>query len=89
MLTTAQQIVKIKLALGIGAIPDATIEVWLTDVKDAMKRAGCSDSVINADTSIGTLTRGVSDLWNYGAGDTEFSTVFLQRVSQLALGGKV
>ncbi|MBO7211049.1 MAG: hypothetical protein J6V44_08655 [Methanobrevibacter sp.] len=88
-MTEAQQIAKIKSALGIGAgIPDDTISVWLTDAKDFMLKAGVPTSVINADTTIGTLTRGVSDLWNYGSGDTGFSTVFEKRVAQLALGNK-
>lgn len=87
MLTTEQQITQIKAALGIGdGIPDETITVWLTDVKDYMLNAGVPTSVINAQTSIGTLTRGVADSWNYGAGNTGFSTLFKERVAQLALG---
>lgn len=87
-LTTAQQLTKIKAALGIGeGIPDATLEVWLSDVKDFMLNAGVPNSVINSDTTIGTLARGVSDIWNYG--DTaSYSQVFIMRVSQLALGVK-
>ena len=86
-LTNQEQITQIKAALGIGdGIPDATINVWLTDVKDYMLNAGVPNSVINAQTTIGTLTRGVADCWNYGAGNTGFSTLFKERVAQLALG---
>ena len=86
-LTNEQQITQIKQALGIGdGIPDATINVWLSDVKDFMLNAGVPTSVINADTSIGTLARGVSDTWNYGDGNTDYSNAFKMRVSQLALG---
>lgn len=85
-LTNEQQLTQIKAALGITGIPDATINVWLTDVKDVMLNAGVPTSVINADTTIGTLTRGVADLWNYGAGNTGLSTYFKERVAQLALG---
>ena len=87
MLSNNEQITKIKQALGIGAgIPDATIDVWLTDVKDYMKNAGVPIDVINADSTIGTLTRGVSDCWSYGAGGTGLSPLFKERVAQLALG---
>lgn len=85
-LTTEQQLTQIKQALGITGIPDETITVWLTDVKDAMLNAGVPNSVINAQTTIGTLTRGVADLWNYGAGNTSLSPYFKERVAQLALG---
>lgn len=86
-LTSDEQITQIKQALGIGdGIPNATISVWLTDVKDYMLNAGVPNSVINAQTTIGTLTRGVADCWNYGAGNTGWSTLFTQRVAQLALG---
>lgn len=85
-LTTEQQLTQIKQALGITGIPDETITVWLTDVKDYMLNAGVPNSVINAQTTIGTLTRGVADCWNYGAGNTGWSTLFKERVAQLALG---
>mgnify|MGYP000958638401 CR=1 FL=1 len=87
MLTNEEQIAQIKQALGIGdGIPDETINVWLSDVKDYMLNAGVPTTVINAQTAIGTLTRGVADSWNYGAGNTGYSTLFKERVAQLALG---
>lgn len=87
MLTNEQQLTQIKAALGIGnGIPDATLNVWLSDVKDYMLNAGVPNSVINAPTTIGTLTRGVADSWNYGAGNTGYSTLFKERVAQLAIG---
>jgi len=88
-LTNEQQIAQIKQALGIGdGIPDATINVWLSDVKDFMLNAGVPTSVINAQSTIGTLARGVSDTWNYGDGNTAYSMVFKMRVAQLALGNR-
>lgn len=88
-LTNEQQIAQIKQALGIGdGIPDATINVWLSDVKDFMLNAGVPTGVINAETTIGTLARGVSDIWNYGDGNTAYSMVFKMRVAQLALGNR-
>lgn len=87
-MTTSEQITKIKKGLGIAeGIPDETVEIWLTDVKDFMKNAGVPDHVINASTTIGLLARGVSDIWNYGDSEkTDFSVVFKQRVAQLSLG---
>lgn len=85
-LTSTEQLAQIKQALGIGdGIPDATLNVWLTDVKDYMLNAGVPVNVINAQSSIGTLARGVADCWNYGNGNTGFSILFKERVSQLAL----
>lgn len=87
-MTTNEQITKIKQGLGIAeGIPDATVEIWLTEVKDFMKNSGVPDHVINASTTIGLLARGVSDIWNYGDSEkTGFSVVFMQRVAQLSLG---
>ena len=88
-LSTTEQLTQIKAALGIGdGIPDATLTVWLTDVKDYMLNAGVSNSVINSASTIGTLTRGVADCWSYGAGGVGFSPLFKERVAQLALGKK-
>lgn len=89
-MTTTEQLAQIKTALGIGeGIPDEIITVWLTDVKDYMLNAGVPNSVINANSSIGTLARGVADCWNYsGSGNTGFSPLFKERVAQLALGNR-
>lgn len=88
-MTDSEQLTAIKTALGIGSgIPDAMLSVWLTDVKDYMLSAGVPESVINAPSTIGTLTRGVSDCWNYGNTNTGFSTLFKERVCQLSLGAK-
>ncbi len=87
-MTTTEQITKIKQAVGIAeGIPDATIEIWLDEVKDFMRNAGVPEHVINANTTVGLLARGVSDIWNYGDSDKlGFSKVFEQRVVQLSVG---
>lgn len=70
---------KVKTALGIvGEYQNATIQEYIDEVL-----AFCADAgVINP--SVGLVTRGVADLWNYGAGDGKLSTYFIQRVTQLA-----
>ena len=40
--------------------------------------------VLENNITPGIVTRGVSDLWNYGAGEGKFSEYFLQRATQLA-----
>ncbi len=72
---------QVKDALGItGDYLDNTLLPYLEDVKDYIKGAGVSESNI----TIGILARGVSDLWNYGAGDGKLSPYFMQRVAQLS-----
>lgn len=76
---------KVKNALGIiGEYQDPTIRIHIDDVKEYMKDAGVRENVVNDSVSTGAISRGVADLWNYGAGTASFSNYFLQRVTQLA-----
>jgi hypothetical protein len=43
--------------------------------------------MIGTKTTAGTVARGVSDLWNYGAGAGKLSEYFYERVIQLSSGG--
>lgn len=75
---------KVKSALGItGTFQDPTLNLYISEVKEYLLDAGVSQAVINSSTSIGVITRGVADLWNYGAGNAELSPYFLQRAIQL------
>lgn len=75
---------KVKSALGItGDYQDDTLNVYIDDVKAYMKAAGVNELVINSAVSIGAISRGVADLWNYGSGNAKFSEYFMQRVTQL------
>lgn len=75
---------KVKSALGItGDYQNDTLNVYIDDVKAYMKAAGVNELVINSAVSIGAISRGVADLWNYGAGNAKFSEYFIQRVTQL------
>ncbi len=81
----AEVLERVKNALGItGTFQDDTITEYIEEVKAFMSDAGVSEEVINSKTSVGVITRGVSDLWNYGAGNTDFSPYFVKRVIQLA-----
>ena len=72
----------VKTALGItGTYQDATIQIYIDEVTAFLAGAGVPTSKITA----GIVARGVSDLWNYGAGDGKLSEYFIQRASQLAL----
>ena len=79
MLTT------VKTALNItGNYQDAALQTYIDEINEYMKSAGVDDSLINTKVSAGTVTRGVADLWNYGAGAGKLSSYFYERVIQLS-----
>ena len=72
----------VKAALGItGTYQDATISEYFADVVSFLEGGGVPADKITD----GVVARGVSDLWNYGAGEGKLSTYFMQRAAQLAL----
>lgn len=76
---------KIKANIGItGSYQDETIKGYIEEVKQFLIDAGVSRKVVEAESSIGVITRGVIDLWNYGSGGTSLSPYFMQRAIQLA-----
>lgn len=82
-MTDAEILAKVKSALGITSdCQNDTLTIYIDDVKGFMRAAGVCETVLNSAASVGAICRGVADLWNYGQG-TEFSTYFMQRVSQL------
>lgn len=75
---------KVKANLGItGNYQDATIQGWIDEVKEFLIDGGVPKEIVNADSSVGIISRGVTDLWNYGAGDGKLSQYFVQRAIQL------
>lgn len=75
---------QVKAALGIvGDYQDATLQVYFDEAVAFLIDAGVSEANITA----GVVARGVSDLWNYGAGDGELSPYFMQRAAQLSYKG--
>lgn len=72
----------VKKAIGItGDYQNETLQIWIDETMDFLRDAGVPDS----EMTNGIISRGVLDLWNYGAGDGEFSKTFIMRASQLAL----
>lgn len=90
-MTDAELLTEVKKRIGItGDYQDDTLTGHIQDVKDFMQDAGVSEEVMQTTKIIGTVTRGVSDLWDYGSGNGEFSPYFFQRVTQLVYkGGEV
>lgn len=75
---------QVKSALGIvGDYQDDTLQVYFDETVAFLKDAGVSDANITA----GIVARGISDLWNYGAGDGKLSPYFVQRAAQLSYKG--
>lgn len=71
----------VKVALGVtGTYQNDTINQYILEVKSFLVDAGVKKSNI----TVGLVARGVSDLWNYGAGKGKLSEYFMQRASQLA-----
>lgn len=72
---------KVKAALGItGNYLDDTLNEYINEVVTFLTDAGVQSGNITS----GIVSRGVSDLWNYGAGDGKLSTYFMQRATQLS-----
>lgn len=81
----ADTLSKVKSALGVtGNYQDATLNVYIDEVKAYMTDAGVPTEVIDSDVSVGVIARGVTDLWNYNVSAGKLSDYFYQRVSQLA-----
>lgn len=84
-LTNEQLLEKVKIALGItGDYQNDTLAMYIDEVKEYLLGAGVSQSIVDSSSSVGVIARGVSDLWNYGSGNTELSPYFMQRAIQLA-----
>lgn len=71
----------VKISLGItGNYQDETIGAYIDEVVAFLQDAGVAASKVTP----GIVARGVSDLWNYGAGDGKLSSYFIQRATQLS-----
>ena len=72
----------VKAAIGVtGDFQNETLQISFDEVVDFLTDAGVKE----ADITKGIVARGVSDLWNYGAGEGRLSEYFYQRAKQLAL----
>ena len=76
--------VKSDLGLTGNDYQDGTLTGYIEEVKQYLLDAGVPQSIVDAESSAGVISRGVSDLWNYGSGDAVLSPYFMQRAIQLA-----
>ena len=84
-MTDAELLVKVKTALLIGGTyHDEMLKIYIIEVKDFLKSAGVVNEILQSEKIVGIVSRGVSDLWNYGAGTGTLSPYFMQRAAQLA-----
>lgn len=84
-MTQEERLKKVKIALNItGDYQNETIQAYIEEVIEFMCDAGVSKEIAESKRALGTIARGVSDLWNYGANNTTYSNYFLQRVIQLS-----
>lgn len=80
-MTDAEMLTGVKKALGIqGEYLDDTLKEYINEVVEFLTDAG----VKAANITVGVVARGVSDLWNYGAGEGRLSEYFMQRATQLS-----
>lgn len=87
-MTDAELLTKVKTGLfgnAQGAWRDDMLQVYIDEVREFMKDAGVSETVVSSEAAIGCIVMGVSDLWNYNSGGVKFSDYFQKRVIQLAV----
>jgi hypothetical protein len=77
-----QLLAAVKAALNIGGTyQDAALQQYIDEVKAFLLGAGVAPEKMTP----GLITRGVADLWAYGAGDGTLSDYFMKRAIQAAL----
>ena len=80
-MTDEALLVSVKKSLGItGDYLNDTLTEYIAEVKSFLIEAGVKAENITA----GIISRGVTDLWNYGSGEGKLSTYFIQRATQLS-----
>lgn len=81
-MSTEEMLSHVKNAIGVtGDYQDATLTEYINEVIAFLNDAGVPSSKITP----GIVARGVSDLWNYGAGEGKLSSYFMVRATQLSL----
>lgn len=77
-----QLLADVKAALNIGGTyQDAALQQYIDEVKAFLAGSGVKPENMTP----GLITRGVADLWAYGAGDGTLSDYFMKRAIQAAL----
>ena len=84
-MTDAELLTKVKAALLIGGNQyDEMVKIYMAEFTDFLRSAGVAETILQSEKIVGIVSRGVSDLWNYGAGTGSLSPYFMQRATQLA-----
>lgn len=84
-MSDAEMLSTVKSALNIvGNYHDSALAIYINEVNEYLRAAGVPEALINSSASAGTVSRGVADLWNYGAGEGKLSPYFYERVIQMA-----
>lgn len=84
-MTNTELLNEVKTSLGItGNYQDETLNNYIIEVLEYLSDAGIADSVLQSESIIGIVSKGVTDLWNYGSGNGMFSPYFMQRAIQLS-----
>lgn len=80
-----EQLKRVKNALNItGEFQDPVLLEYIREIKEYLLDAGVPEERVNSSAVVGVLSRGVSDLWNYGSGSGTLSPYFKERVIQLS-----
>ena len=80
----------VKTGLGItGDYQDGALNLYIDEIKSFLTDAGVKTETVDSPAAVGVITRGVADLWNYGAGEGQLSEYFIQRAIQLKLKDRV
>jgi len=83
-MATNELLEEVKSSLGItGSFHDKLLKNYINEVLEFLSDAGVPDGVLQSEAIIGTVARGVSDLWNYGQPGGDLSPYFMKRVIQL------
>ena len=80
-MTEVELLEKVKKNIGLAGntYHDDTIKGYISEVKEFLLDAGVKQKVLDSSVSVGCISRGVNDLWNYGAGNADFSPYFIKR----------
>lgn len=76
--------VKANLGLAGNDFHDGVLSGHIAEVQRFLVDGGVSEDVAESEAASGVVSRGVSDLWNYGSGGTSLSPYFLMAATQLA-----
>lgn len=84
-ITDAELLVNVRKLNGYSPYSDDAIALYIEDVKYDLQDAGVHEVAVNSRVAIGTIARGVDDMWSNGGGTVNLSPAYKERVKRLAL----